>query len=85
MREKKNNMLFVRIKDHATLIDSFVIINTNLRYVDWLSGEHFVFISLLKGIIFGLKKTIKKSNNKYNKKQHINSFNYVSELYTDDS
>lgn len=34
MREKKNNMLFVRIKDHATLIDSFVIINTNLRYVD---------------------------------------------------
>lgn len=79
-------MLFVRIKDHATLIDSIVIINTNLRYVDWLSGEHFVFISLLKGIIFGFKKKpIKKSNNKYNKKQHINSFNYVSELYTDDS
>lgn len=34
MREKKNNKLFVRIKDHATLIDSIVIINTNLRYVD---------------------------------------------------
>lgn len=34
MREKKNIKLFVRIKDHATLIDSIVIINTNLRYVD---------------------------------------------------
>lgn len=62
MREKKNNKLFVRIKDHAilTLIDSIVIINTNLRYVDWLSGEHFVFISLLKGIIFGEKNNKKK-------------------------
>lgn len=84
--EKEQYVMYVRIKDHATLIDSIVIINTNLRYVDWLSGEHFVFISLLKGIIFGKKKkTIKKGNNNNNKKQHINSFNYVSELYTDDS
>lgn len=83
--EKEQYVMYVRIKDHATLIDSIVIINTNLRYVDWLSGEHFVFLSLLKGIIFGKKKKKqwKKSNN--NKKQHINSFNYVSELYTDDS
>lgn len=66
MREKKNNKLFVRIKDHATLIDSIVIINTNLRYVDWLSGEHFVFISLLKGIILGGKNNKKKATTKNN-------------------
>lgn len=83
--EKEQYVMYVRIKDHATLIDSIVIINTNLRYVDWLSGEHFVFISLLKGIFLVKKKTIKKGNNNNNKKQHINSFNYVSELYTDDS
>lgn len=56
MCEKKNNMLFVCIKDYVILIDLFVIININLRYVDWLSGEYFVFILLLKGIIFGFKK-----------------------------
>lgn len=68
MREKKNNKLFVRIKDHATLIDSIVIINTNLRYVDWLSGEHFVFISLLKGIIFGGKNNKKKKQQQQQQK-----------------
>lgn len=60
MCEKKNNKLFVCIKDYVILIDLIVIIKLNLRYVDWLSGEYFVFILLLNGIIFGGKNNKKK-------------------------
>lgn len=83
--EKEQYVMYVRIKDHATLIDSIVIINTNLRYVDWVKWGAFRIYFTTKGHNFGGKKTIEKSNNNNNKKQHINSFNYVSELYTDDS